>query len=46
MEMLFQAYVTASIHSRQVDVDVTKRHSPGYLGDKSGVFSHSVCVLV
>ena len=31
--MLIQAYVTASILSRQVDADVTKGHSPGYLGD-------------
>ena len=30
--MLIQAYVTASILSRQVDADVTKGHSPGYLG--------------
>ena len=32
--MLIQAYVTASILSRQVDADMTKGHSPGYLGDR------------
>ena len=32
--MLIQAYVTASIQSTQVDMDVTKSHSPGYLGDR------------
>ena len=32
--MLIQAYVTASILSRQVDADVTKGDSPGCLGDR------------
>ena len=44
--MLIQAYVTTSILSRQVDADVTKGHSPGYLGDGFNVFSHSIYVLV
>ena len=43
--MLIQAYMTASIHSRQVDADMTKHHSPGYLGDRMLVdFPLSLCV--
>ena len=36
--MLIQAYVTASILSRQVDVDLTKDHSPGCLRDRMLVY--------
>ena len=43
IEMLIQAYMTASI---QVDAEVTEGHSPGYLADKSNVFSCSIYVLV
>ena len=44
--MLIQASVTASRLSRQVNADLTKGHSPGYLGDKSNVISRSIYVMV
>ena len=40
--MLIQAYLTASIQSRQVVVDMTKSHLPGYLGNRMLMYFPSV----